>query len=394
MSKLPLKSLFKIIFEGRSSMKFLAGTISGFSFSMAVILCTIGLMDGFELTLKKSLSHANGDIKFTSSKGYFKNDETLKTQFADNGVNLFTTVVQIESFAITGESSSGILLKGIHAENYSAVTKLDFKNLDAGVFIGSQFAKKHNLEVGSDLVIAMASNKSKDQGSPILIEYKIDGIVSHGVYEKDMRFIYTSKSKLINKLNYREGVSNVGYIKIKDFDNINLMVTKLTHGLGSDFNFEPFWSEFEVLLDAVQIEKFTISLILQLIVIVAVFNVIAFIFYISETKAQDFVMLRSLGLSLYSFQEFWFILLLVIWFISCSVAIVLKEFFAYLITNIPYLKIPGDIYVLSELDIILDSTDYLYVFGISLVWILLIGFVTMKRLKNKSIVSELRQEFS
>jgi ABC-type lipoprotein release transport system permease subunit len=370
------------------------GTISGFSFSMAIILCTIGLMDGFEFTLKKSLSHANGDIKFTSNKGYFKNTSLLESQLTEQGVELYTTVVQVESFAITGESSRGILLKGIDPDEYSAVTKLNFQSLNNGVFIGSQFAKVNNLKVGSDLVIAMASNKSKDQGSPILIEYKVDGIVTHGVYEKDMRFIYTSKSKLINKLNYRDGVSNVGYIKIDNFENINLMVMKLSQTMGDEFSFEPFWSEFEVLLDAVQIEKYSISLILQLIVVVAVFNIIAFIFYISETKAQDFVMLRSLGLSLFSFQKFWFLLLLVIWSISCSMAILLKIIFAYLITNIPYLKIPGEIYVLSQLDIILDNTDYLYVFGISLIWVVLIGFVTMRRVKNKSIVAGLRQEFS
>ncbi len=105
-------------------------------------------------------------------------------------------------------------------------------------------------------------------------------------------------------------------------------------------------------------------------------------------------MLRSLGLSLYSFQRFWFILLLLIWLISCAVSIFLKEIFSYLIVNIPYLKIPGEIYVLSELEIVLDSSDYFYVFGISLVWVLLIGLVTMRRLKNKSIVAGLRQEFS
>ncbi len=41
-------SIFKIITEGKASGRFLAGALLSFSFSIAVILSTIGLMDGFE----------------------------------------------------------------------------------------------------------------------------------------------------------------------------------------------------------------------------------------------------------------------------------------------------------------------------------------------------------
>jgi len=71
MARLPLGSVFKIVLETKSSRRFLVGTIFSFAFSMSVILCTIGLMDGFELTLKQTLATANGDIKLTSSKGFF-----------------------------------------------------------------------------------------------------------------------------------------------------------------------------------------------------------------------------------------------------------------------------------------------------------------------------------
>ena len=394
MSKLPLGSLFKILFEGKSSRRFLIGTISGFSFSMAIILCTIGLMDGFEISLKKALSHSNGDIKFASSQGYFPVDDSFKTSFSETGIKNYTTLVQIESFAIVGEQSRGVLLKGINAAKYSEITRLDFNPLQEGIIIGEVFAKKHNLSIGDPLTLAIASNKSRNQGGAILIDVIIDGVVKHGIYEKDLRFIYIDKNKLLKQLGYKKGIANVGYIKIDSFKNINLELDKYEQLLGDNFRFEPYWSEFEVLLDAVEIEKFTITLILQLIVIVAVLNIIAFIVYLSETKSQDFFMLRALGLNLKSFQKFWFYILFLIWLVSCFSAVILKYFFAYLITNLPFLKIPGDIYVMSELEVIVDSIDYIYVFGISLVWITLIGFIMIKRMKNKSLVEGLRQEFS
>ncbi len=133
---------------------------------------------------------------------------------------------------------------------------------------------------------------------------------------------------------------------------------------------------------------------MQLIVIVAILNVVAFIIFIYEIKAQDFFMLRALGLSIKSFQNFWFVLLFLIWSISCLISIGLVEIFTYAILKLPFLQIPGDIYELNELKTILDVFDYMYVFGVSLVWIFLIGFFTMRRFKKQSLISGLRQEFS
>lgn len=64
-------SIFKIITEGKASGRFLAGALLSFSFSIAVILSTIGLMDGFENTLKSALKNASGDFIVTNENGFF-----------------------------------------------------------------------------------------------------------------------------------------------------------------------------------------------------------------------------------------------------------------------------------------------------------------------------------
>ncbi len=394
MSQLPLSSLFKIIMERRSSKRFLLGTIASFSFSIAVILSTIGLMDGFELTLKKSLANSNGDIKFYTEDGFFRNDASLSEKLNQEYIKSYTSLLQVEAFALVNEESKGVLLKGIDKSSFSNVTKLNFEELANGVYIGKTFQSKYNLKVGDSIGLAFASSKAKSQGTAILENFKIDGIISHGIHEKDLRFIYIDKKKIAEILSYKPDISNLGLIKLKNFEHLDRTIKKLKISLFEEFNFEPYWSEFEVLLDAVKVEKFSISIVLQLIVIVAIINVVAFIIFIYEIKAQDFFMLRALGLSLKSFQQFWFILLLFIWVISCIVALGLVYVFDQFILTLPFLKVPGDIYVLSELGVVLDSLDHTYVFGISLTWTLLIGFFTLRRMKKKSLVAGLRQEFS
>ena len=64
-------SIFKIISEGRAATRFLVAALLSFSFSISVILSTIGLMDGFEISLRNSLKGSSGDFQVTSTKGYF-----------------------------------------------------------------------------------------------------------------------------------------------------------------------------------------------------------------------------------------------------------------------------------------------------------------------------------
>lgn len=395
MRRIPLRSVFKIVLEGRSSTRFLIGTILSFSFSMAVILCTIGLMDGFELTLKKALSFANGDIKMTSTRGFYISDETLKSEIKKiDEVKYVSSLLQVESFALVNEQSKGVLLKGIIPKEFKKITSLSVSKINDGVIIGKEFALKFGLKSGDIFTLALASGKSQDQGSAILQEVEVTDIVEHGVFEKDMRFIYIAKQKLEALLSYKEGVSNMSLIKLKPFSNLETTTKKLNDYGFENYRFEPYWSEFEVLLDAVKVEKFSISLILQLIVVVAILNIVAFIFYISEVKAQDLFMLRALGLSYSMMRMFWVTMLILIWFISVLISFLFKELFAFLISSVPFLKLPGDVYVLSQLKILLDPIDYFYVYGASLLWVLIIGFIMLRKLSSKSVLASLRQEFS
>lgn len=395
MRQIPLRSVFKIVLEGRSSARFLTGTILSFSFSMAVILCTIGLMDGFELTLKKALSFANGDIKMTSSRGFFIGDKVLKDQIKQvKSVDYVSSLLQVESFALVNEQSKGVLLKGINPNEFKKITNLGVSKVKNGVIVGSEFASKFSLKKGDFITLAMASGKSQDQGSALLKEVRISDIVSHGIFEKDMRFIYIEKEELESLLGYKSGVSNMTLIKLKPFSNLDVVTNELNEFDFENYRFEPYWSEFEVLLDAVQVEKFSISLILQLIVVVAILNIVAFIFYISEVKAQDLFMLRALGLSHSMMKLFWVTMLVIIWFVSVIISFFFKELFTFLIGSVPFLKIPGDVYVLSQLKILLDPIDYFYVYGASLLWVLIIGFIMLRKLSNKSVLASLRQEFS
>ncbi|WP_408097667.1 ABC transporter permease [Peredibacter sp. HCB2-198] len=393
-------SILKIVLHGRSAGKILLATVFSFTFSIAVILCTFGLMDGFDHLLKSGLRHSSGDIIVTNRRGFFPVSAELKEKIDSIKPIAVTPVIQTEAFALHGDASKGVLVRGIEGESFSQTTGLKVKVPTGTVVIGEELAKQLKVKVGDELALTFGRGNEAASALPTIKLFQISSLVKHGIYQKDLRFVYLNRADLAELLELGNKVNQV-IIAVKDvnkplenLDEIESSRQKLRLEVSSDFLVRPFWNEYSFLIEAVKVEKFSISLILQLIVVVAVFNIIAFVIYIMEKKAQDFFFLRAVGLSLTSLTRFWFISVILIWGISCVGAYIASHIFNWGLQNLWFLQIPGEIYVLSSLNIRLDLMAYVTVYAVSLLWILIAAFGGYLRMRNKPIIQGLRQEFS
>jgi len=393
-------SILKIVLHGRSAGNILLATILSFTFSIAVILCTFGLMDGFDHLLKSGLRHSSGDILITSRRGFFTYSTDLKKQVELVAPLAIAPVIQTEAFALREEVSKGGLVRGIEGDNFSAATGLVLEVKPGEIVIGQELAAQLKLNVGDPLALTFSKGNDAGESLPMIQLFHVGGITEHGIYQKDLRFVYLNRSELAelmglgNKVNLLILATEKTNVPLKSLEPINLDQKALRDELDSQFIVRPFWNEYDFLIEAVKVEKFSISLILQLIVVVAVFNIIAFVIYIMEKKAQDFFFLRAVGLSLKSLNHFWFSSVLIIWSVSCVGAHLLSLLFNWCLQHVSFLQIPGEIYVLSSLNIKLDTMAYVTVYGVSLLWILLAAFIGYLRLKKRPIIQGLRQEFS
>lgn len=393
-------SILKIVLHGRSSGKILLATIFSFTFSIAVILCTFGLMDGFDHLLKSGLRHSSGDILLTSRRGFFALTSDIQKKISVVEPHAVAPVIQTEAFALHGDVSKGVLVRGIEGENFSAATGLQVTVPMGGVVIGEELAKQLKADIGSSIALTFGRGNESGASLPMIQIFNVSGVIKHGIYQKDLRFIYLNRDDLSELLELGDRVNLVILatekinIPLENLDGIRDDQQRLRQEFDSEFLIRPFWNEYDFLIEAVKVEKFSISLILQLIVVVAVFNIIAFVIYIMEKKAQDFFFLRAVGLSLSSLNRFWFASVFVIWSVSCIGAHLLSLLFNWCLQNVSFLQIPGEIYVLSSLNIRLDTMAYVTVYGVSLLWILMAAFIGYMRLKRRPIIQGLRQEFS
>ncbi|MCB9061192.1 MAG: ABC transporter permease [Halobacteriovoraceae bacterium] len=392
--------IFKIFLSFKGMFRFCTAVVVGVSFSMAVILCTIGLMDGFVETFHKGLQGQSGQFYFYSDYGFFEFDDSLKENLRKIGSREYAQIVQTQAFVVGEGQSSGVLVYGINPTEYSNVVSTKIESLKKNeIVIGEELAKRMGLKVGDNLVLALAKGNQNISELPLLQSFKVSSIINHGIFEKNLRSVYLNLFHVQNllKLNNRINLvmfngnqkSNVDYnnyaeeIK-KDFYNT----------FESHFSMRTFWQEYSSILSAVETEKFMMGLILQLIVVIAVINVLAFLIFIREEKAREIFLLRALGATLKTTHIIWYSLMGIIWLFSSVLSLAWLKIFNFLLGNVSFFRLPPDIYHLTgTIQLNMSGKDYFLVYGISLLWIYIICWFGLLKYKKLSVLHGLRREF-
>lgn len=363
-------------------------------------------MDGFVKTLKFGLRESSGDVYFYSRDGFFKLRGEALDALESLNVDKYSGYVQSEGFVLANEISKGVLVKGVDSKTFSEVTGIP-TGLEVGeIRLGTELAKFLRVKKDDFITIAFGKGNKDLNGLPLLQRYKVAGLVDHGIYPKNMRLMYMNLTELQQVLDIENEINMVS-LKIPESSSIDfnsnpslytekvqLTVTELREALGYRFSVQAFWNEFSTLLSAVKHEKFLIGLILQIIVVISIFNIVAFVIFVNEKRSREMFLFKALGMSQAKMSEAWYRFVLILWVSSCILSIGLVHLFGYGLENLTIFQLPGDVYRLGTIKISLELFDYIVVFALSLVWLLMLSWFSMRRLKKRSILHGLRREFA
>lgn len=398
-----LRPLVEIFLKDQSSMRFAVGITFGLAFSICIILSTVGIMDGFDSTFKKALRQAVGDIYIYSSgrQGFFPMDKRLQESFSSLQISEFSPLVQSESFLIANEETKGVILRGVDPKSFGQVTSLHLSFGEGEVAVGTELAQILNLKVGDEVVLTFVSGDNDMNGLPTLKRFRIGSIVKHGIYQKDLRLVYMNRSELQALLGVGELFNvislNVPKNAVAGQDSMEAVSDyqfRLRSLLGTQYSIRPFWSEFSALIEAVQIEKKAISLTLQTIVVIAIFNVLAFVIFLNERHSRSLFLFKAMGLSQKGLERIWFMMVTGVWIFSCALSLLFVQVVDWALQNLSFLQLPADIYYLGRLQLMITFKDYLIVFIATLFWLLLISWIGLRRMKKRPILQGLRKEFA
>lgn len=360
-----------------------------FSLSLAFVLCNLGLMEGYDHIFRLGLRETQGDITVISREGFFKLTEDQEEKINKiNGLKRVTFFIQTEVFLLSGDHSKAVQMR---TWIYDDTLKLR----QGEIILGEAIAKDWGVKVGDRVSLMFASGNSLGESLPEIKTFTVLGFRKHKIYLRDSRTVYTTHDD-ISLVTNAAGLHNIAAIELNNSvstENINNTVENIQNVLGRGFSVRPFWYEFSGLLEAVKVEKNIITFALQLIVLVAMFNMTSFFRVLFETNYQALFLLRSLGLSLKSIRLFLLILSLSLWLISNIGAKVLSLVFAWLLKNWSFFHLPGKIYHLAQIELIISMQEVFLVASLSLIWVLLLWVWFARKLGQSDLVSVLKGEW-
>ena len=394
-----LNTFTKTLIFDRSNFKFAIGVWLGLSFSIAVILSTIGIMDGFTKSMRSGLQSSMGDIYFYSRSGFFELDKEEKESITEMELTDLTGYIESQAFLVFAESSKGISVKGINSQEFQNLSGLEIKPEKGSVVVGSELADQLDIKVGDEVVVVLAKGNKGMDGLPSLNRFRISGVIKHGIYEKDLRFVYMDREELAQILGVGKKV-NVYAVNLKNRNQENVTDIienyrfELEDKLGLDYRVKPYWYDYGSLLEAVEIQKLTIGLVLQVIVVVSIFNVLSFITFLDDRRSQQIFLFQALGMGPSDIRKTWYSIITLLWLLSCAFSQVFVMIFDFALANLSILQLPGSVYNLERIKLSLAASDYALVFISTLFWMFLILSFALYRMSKKSILSGLREEFA
>jgi len=285
-------------------------SIIGITIGVGAIIIVISVMNGFREEITSRLLGINGHLNIYSDQNEILKDELDYFSQLNNDIVL-TPLTQTQALLISKDSSKGVFLRGYDL-NFISESHFIYNKIKKGklfsnkneIIIGYALAKNLRLKIGDKIKIAIPKTDKTIFGNiPRFKTLNIVGIFNLGMYEYDSNFVFTN-SEIANKLIL---INKESFNKIEVFiDDPNLIekdqriINKIINDNNLNFYTENWKQNNSALINALNIEKNVMFLILSLIIIVASMNIISGLIIFVKEKNKDIGILKTLGLTNYS----------------------------------------------------------------------------------------------
>ena len=361
-------------------------SIIGITIGVAAIIIVMAVMNGFREELISRLLGINGHLNIYSNSGQITKEEVniIKSDFSDNQL---IPLIQTQALVISNEFSKGVFLRGydneylddLHFLKQNIVEGKLFGNNINDIVIGYVLANKFGLSVGDEIKIAIPKTDNTIFGNiPRFKTLIVSGILILGMYEYDSSFVFSNISIERKLLVLDDQNFNLIEIFIQSPNNIEIIQDKVNRRIIAN-NFRLYTSSWKennsTLINALNVEKNVMFLILTLIILVASMNIISGLIIFVKEKNKDIGILKTIGLSNKSLIKIFLSIGLIIGLIGTIFGGLVGVIFSlniksiqFFIENILHTDLfAKEIYYLSNLPSRVDNLEVFYVLIISII---------------------------
>lgn len=283
--------------------------IAGFSFlgimlGVATLIIVMSVMNGFRQELVSRILGLNGHLNVYATTGPLTDYLPLADQIEKiPGIEAVRPVIEGQALMTIRGNASGAVVRGLSREDFATKPILsesikfgtlnDFQ--DGAVAIGTSMADRMHLKVGDTFTLVAPKGKTTPFGTmPRSRAYKVGLIFDVGMYEYNNGFVFMT---LMDAQVFFQMGNTVNSLEVmaKDSDSADAakpQVMSVVEGVAGVYDWRDANKSF---INALNVERNVMFLILTLIIIVAAFNIISSMIMLVKDKGRDIAILRTMG---------------------------------------------------------------------------------------------------
>lgn len=273
-------------------------SIAATSISIAAIILTFSIVNGFQEQIAQKVYDFWGDINITPINGNileYSNtlEDSLKKIPGVKIIQPYAIQTAILSYELDME---GILVKGIRKQE---IIPFEKENIRKKLVITSQhdiivsdfIAKKLNLKLKSQVKLNFLLN-----GRIIERKFNVAGIYHSGIEDFDQKYVYTD-IELLQNLNYNKSIIS-GYsinVKNKASSSKNRTVKKIQSICPPNTVATPIEEDYPQIFDWIGVQTVNRNVAVTIMLIIAIVNLITCLFILMLERVNTIGTLTAMG---------------------------------------------------------------------------------------------------
>jgi lipoprotein-releasing system permease protein len=281
-------------------------SLLGIALGVATLIIVMSVMNGFRADLVDRILGLNGHLAVYGESAHLTDfDAAAATVRQVSGVVSATPLIEGQVMATSDAGASGALVRGIRpddirarrliADHIVAGSLAEFEG--DGVAIGERLARRLGLGIGGRVTLISPEGTDTAFGTmPRLKTYQVAALFNVGFYEYDNSYIYVPLAAAQIFFRMPDAVSDLE-IFLADADRASRTGRMIATALGGRVRIVDWQHANSGIVNAVEIERNVMFLILTLIILVAAFNIISGMIMMVKDKGRDIAILRTMGAS-------------------------------------------------------------------------------------------------
>lgn len=355
-------------------------TILGIAIGVAVVIIAVTILDGFDNAVREKIVNLNSHIIISgfSNRNLPENDNVFNniSRLTGDDFEYLSPFISKNVIVKHKSVSDGINLIGVDFTNeYNEISQYIYEGSisntesgENGIIVGTKLADKLNLTIGDRITIIALRNDRKPSftNPPIFKQIELTGLYESGMAEYDDLKAYITIETARELFQLNDEVS--GYnLKLNSIDNIDSISYSLQDNLGYPFYVRTIFKQHQNIFTWLELQKKPIPIILGMIILVALFNIIGTVLIIVLEKTNAIGVLKSLGSSRKQIVKIFLLTGLSLSLTGIVIGNILALILSLLQIQFNIVSIPGSVYFLSKVPMLINPMNYLLISGVAFV---------------------------